>query len=96
MNEYPTLKLAVKILRFIGWLVIIAAIAVGVVTIFASSGGLPGFFSNIVVTLTGVLQGILLIAAGELIQLLFVLDSRTSSLARNVERIQQKLPEQSV
>ncbi len=95
MNEYPTLKLAVKILRFIGWLMIIAAIAVGVVTIF-SSGGLPGFFSNIVVTLTGVLQGILLIAAGELIQLLFVLDSRTSSLARNVERIQQKLPEQSV
>ena len=96
MNEYPTLKLAVKILRFIGWLVIIAAIAVGVVTMLSASGGPLGIFNSILVTLTGVLQGILLIAAGELIQLLFVLDSRTSSLARNVERIQQKLPEQSV
>lgn len=86
------LRATASILRFVGWLVIIIAGVIAVVTLLGivtvSAGGTGAVVLS---ALGGVLQGVLILAGSEVIRLLFEFRSRIMQLDERVRQLDIQL-----
>lgn len=86
------LRATASILRFVGWLVIVIAGVIAVVTLLGivtvSAGGTGAVVLS---ALGGVLQGVLILAGSEVIRLLFEFRSRIMQLDERVRQLDIQL-----
>lgn len=86
MNNFPVLSFVSQLLRVLGWIVVVIGLIAAIVG-FANPGFMGNRFAGMVPGLGAAVSGLVVVAVGESIGVLFAIEANTRAAAEKAKEL---------